>query len=74
MFQEVFLFEKAERWNVKGRKYLGSPVKYYAEDTGLRNARLNFLQVERIHLVENVIYYIICSVAERADMIYYSTT
>ena len=39
---------------MKGRKYLGSPVKYYAEDTGLRNARLNFLQVERMHLVENV--------------------
>ena len=59
-FRKSFLFEKAERWNVKGRKYLGSPVKYYAEDTGLRNARLNFRQMERTHLMENVIYCELC--------------
>ena len=59
-FRTSFLFEKAERWDVKGRKYLGSPVKYYAEDTGLRNARLNFRQVERTHLMENVIYCELC--------------
>ena len=49
-----------ERWNVNGRKYLGSPVKYYAEDTGFRNARLNFRQMERTHLMENVIYCELC--------------
>ena len=59
-FRKSFLFEKAERWDVKGRKYLGSPVKYYAEDTGLRNARLNFRQMERTHLMENVIYCELC--------------
>ena len=41
---------------MKGRKYIGSPVKYYFEDTGLRNARVNFRQVEETHLMENVIY------------------
>ena len=61
-FRKSFLFEKAERWDVKGRKYLGSPVKYYAEDTGLRNARLNFRQMERAHLMENVIY---CELSRR---------
>jgi len=55
-FRKSFLFEKAERWDVKGRKYIGSLVKYYAEDVGLRNARLNFRQMERSHLMENVIY------------------
>ena len=59
-FRKSFLFEKAERWNVKGRKYIGSPVKYYAEDTELRNARLNFRQMERTHLMENVIYCELC--------------
>lgn len=55
-FRKSFLFEKAERWDIKGRKYIGAPVKYYAEDIGLRNARLNFRQMERPHLMENVIY------------------
>ena len=55
-FRKSFLFEKAERWDVKGRKYIGALVKYYAEDVGLRNARLNFRQMERSHLMENVIY------------------
>ena len=55
-FRKSFLFEKAERWDVKGRKYIGALVKYYAEDVGLRNARLNFRQMERSHLMENVVY------------------
>ena len=59
-FRKSFLFEKAERWDVKGRKYLSSPIKYYAEDTGLRNARLNFRQMECTHLMENVIYCELC--------------
>ena len=55
-FRKSFLFERAERWDVKGRKYLSSPAKFYAEDVGLRNARLNFRQMERTHLMENVLY------------------
>ena len=55
-FRKSFLFERAERWDVKGRKYLSSPAKFYAEDVGLRNARLNFRQMERPHLMENVLY------------------
>lgn len=44
--EDAFLINKADRYNVKGRKYIGSPVKYYFEDVGLRNARLGFRQVE----------------------------
>ena len=55
-FRKSFLFERAERWDVKGRKYLSSPAKFYVEDVGLRNARLNFRQMERTHLMENVLY------------------
>ena len=53
---DSFLFRKAERYDVKGRRYLDYPSKYYAEDVGLRNARLNFRQTEVDHLMENVIY------------------
>lgn len=53
---DAFLIQKAERYNVKGRKYIGSSVKYYFTDVGLRNARLNFRQHEPTHLMENVIY------------------
>lgn len=54
--EDAFLIHKAERYNVKGRKYIGSPLKYYFEDVGLRNARLGFRQIEETHLMENVIY------------------
>lgn len=54
--EDVFLIAKANRYNVKGRKYIGSPVKYYFEDVGLRNALLGFRQVEETHLMENVVY------------------
>lgn len=54
--EEAFIIEKAQRYDVKGRKYIGSPVKYYFEDAGLRNARLGFRQVEEGHIMENVIY------------------
>ena len=54
--EESFLFSKARRYDVKGRRYLDYPEKYYAEDVGLRNARLNFRQTEPSHLMENVIY------------------
>jgi predicted AAA+ superfamily ATPase len=54
--EESFLIEEAQRYDVKGRKYIGSPKKYYFEDMGLRNARLSFRQVEQTHIMENVIY------------------
>lgn len=53
---DSFLVSKAARWDVKGRKYVGSPAKWYFEDVGLRNARLNFRQQEESHIMENVIY------------------
>lgn len=54
--EDAFLFQSAKRWNVKGRKYFDNTQKYYATDLGLRNARLNFRQQERSHLMENAIY------------------
>ena len=53
---EAFLIQKAERYDVKGRKYIKTPVKYYYSDVGLRNARLGFRQLEETHLMENVLY------------------
>ncbi len=55
-FEDAFIINKANRYNVKGRKYIGTPLKYYFEDVGLRNARLGFRQVEETHLMENIIY------------------
>ena len=54
--QDAFLIQRADRYDVKGRKYIGTPSKYYFSDIGLRNARLNFRQQERNHLMENAIY------------------
>lgn len=54
--EDAFLFQSAKRWNVKGKKYFDKILKYYAMDLGLRNARLNFRQQERSHLMENMIY------------------
>jgi predicted AAA+ superfamily ATPase len=56
IFQDVFLVEKAIRYDVKGKKYIGTPCKYYFSDLGLRNARINFRQNEVTHLMENLIY------------------
>ena len=55
-FIDAFLIEKARRYDVKGRKYISSPYKYYFSDIGLRNARINFRQIEQSHIMENVIY------------------
>ena len=55
-FTEAFLLQKAERYDVKGRKYIKTPAKYYYSDVGLRNARLGFRQLEETHLMENVLY------------------
>ena len=55
-FEESFLIKKAQRYDVKGRKYIGTPAKYYYTDMGLRNARLGFRQLEETHIMENVLY------------------
>lgn len=54
--QDAFLIERAVRYDIKGRKYIDTPAKYYFEDLGLRNVRLNFRQTEHTHLMENLIY------------------
>ena len=54
--EDVYLFQSAKRWNVKGRKYLDTLQEYYAMDFGLKNSRLNFRQQERSLLMENMIY------------------
>lgn len=54
--KDAFIINEANRYDVKGRKYIGTPLKYYFEDVGLRNARLGFRQVEENHLMENIIY------------------
>lgn len=54
--ENSFLISEAKRYDVKGRKYIGTQSKYYFIDTGLRNARLNFRQIEESHLMENIIY------------------
>lgn len=55
-FIDAFMVEKAERYDIKGKKYISTPQKYYFSDLGLRNARLNFRQQEETHIMENVIY------------------
>ena len=55
-FIDAFLLNKVERYDVKGKKYIDSPFKYYFEDIGLRNVRLNFRQNEPTHIMENIIY------------------
>lgn len=54
--KDAFIINEANRYDVKGRKYIGTPLKYYYEDIGLRNARLGFRQVEEAHLMENAVY------------------
>ena len=54
--QESFIIQKAERYDIKGRKYISTPSKYYYTDLGLRNSWLNFRQYEETHLMENAIY------------------
>ena len=54
--EEAFLINKVERYNIKGNHYINSPYKYYYEDIGLRNARLNFRQLDDGYIMENIIY------------------
>lgn len=53
---DSFIIEKVERYDVKGKKYISPPSKYYFSDIGLRNARINFRQMEENHIMENIIY------------------
>ena len=55
-FEDAFLINKVQRYDVKGKKYINSPYKYYFEDMGLRNARLNFRQLDKGHIMENIVY------------------
>ena len=55
-FIDAFMLSKAQRYDIKGRKYIGSPQKYYYSDIGLRNVRLNFRQTEENHIMENIIF------------------
>ena len=54
--EDAFIFEKAKRYDIKGKAYFDSPLKYYATDVGLRNARLGFRQIEETHLMENILF------------------
>ena len=54
--EDAFIFSKAERYDVKGKRYFDYPMKFYATDVGLRNALLNFRQIEETHLMEDIIY------------------
>ena len=55
-FEDSFLISKASRYDVKGKRYISTPMKYYFTDCGLRNVRINFRQYEETHIMENVIY------------------
>ena len=55
-FSDAFLMSKVQRYDVKGRKYIHTPVKYYFTDVGIRNARLGFRQQEESHIMENILY------------------
>lgn len=55
-FEDAFLIDRANRYDVKGRKYLGTPLKFYYTDIGLRNAKLDFRQQEESHIMENILF------------------
>lgn len=65
---DAFMIEKAVRYDVKGKRYIDTPAKYYFEDVGLRNARLNFRQQEENHIMENIIYTELRSRGYRVDV------
>ena len=56
ILEEAFLIEKSIRYDIKGKRYISTPAKYYFTDLGLRNARIDFRQLEMTHLIENLIY------------------
>lgn len=55
-FEDSFLIESAQRYDIKGKSYIETPKKYYFSDIGLRNARISFRQIEQTHIMENIIY------------------
>lgn len=59
-FQDAFVVKRAEKYNIKGRKYIDSPCKIYFEDIGIRNAGLSFRQIEETHIMENILYNELC--------------
>lgn len=59
-FAEAYLLQQARQYNIKGKRYINTPQKYYLTDVGLRNAQLNFRQQEETHLMENIIYNELC--------------
>ncbi|MCF0111426.1 MAG: ATP-binding protein [Erysipelotrichaceae bacterium] len=67
-YSDSFLISKARRYNVKGKNYIDTPAKYYFADIGLRNARLDFRQVEPTHIMENIIYNELCSRGFQVDV------
>lgn len=56
MLKDSFIIEQAKRYDIKGKKYINSPFKYYFTDIGLRNSRINYRQQEQTHIMENIIY------------------
>lgn len=67
-FEDSFLIESAQRYDIKGKAYIETPKKYYFSDLGLRNARINFRQFEQTHSMENVIYNELCMRGYRVDV------
>lgn len=65
---DAFLLESCNRYDVKGRKYIGTPLKYYFSDLGIRNALLGFRQQEKIHLMENAVYNELCARGYSVDV------
>lgn len=66
--EDAFVLERATRYDIKGRKYIDSPYKYYFQDLGLRNARLGFRQVEPTHIMENMLYNELRAVGMKVDV------
>lgn len=66
--EDSFLIESAQRYDIKGRTYIETPKKYYFSDMGLRNARINFRQIEQTHSMENVIYNELCMRGYNVDV------
>ena len=67
-FTEAYILRKVGQYNIKGKKYINTPQKYYLTDVGLRNAQLNFRQQEETHLMENVIYNELCARGFNVDV------
>lgn len=66
--EDAFLIDSVQRYDIKGRKYIETPKKYYFTDTGLRNARIQFRQIEETHLMENIIYNELCRRGYQVDI------